>query len=344
MPVKRHSLSGAKEGRVFGIHLGEDTYGYVRTFRGSCLGVLPVITKRLLGNVDVLRRMSPTEFFFFAAPPDDPTPMILIGDIPFDDPEQAQPPACFSPPDAFQGYYRIYERGMFRQATEAEVRGMSRCKNATPKHLREFILSRIGEFTKLNVEDDVRQRDDAASGKAESPTSAQGQMNQDAFWRLIEESRGQAEDCNGQAAWIMAQLSKMPPSNIQAFQRHIDERRAESYRRDLWAVAYIVNGGCSDDGFEYFRGWLIAQGRDYYQAALKDPERAADRTEPGACDYQCEDILFGARQVYQQVTRVVMPQTGVTLSQEPTGTLWTENDLRKLYPTLWGRYLGNVSR
>jgi len=25
-------------------------------------------------------------------------------------------------------------------------------------------------------------------------------------------------------------------------------------------AAYIINGGCSDDGFEYFRRWLVLQG------------------------------------------------------------------------------------
>jgi hypothetical protein len=29
----------------------------------------------------------------------------------------------------------------------------------------------------------------------------------------------------------------------------------------MWVAAYLMNGGCSDDGFDYFRGWLIAQGR-----------------------------------------------------------------------------------
>jgi hypothetical protein len=31
--------------------------------------------------------------------------------------------------------------------------------------------------------------------------------------------------------------------------------------RDQWGAAYLANGGCSDDGFDYFRGWLIGQGR-----------------------------------------------------------------------------------
>jgi len=34
--------------------------------------------------------------------------------------------------------------------------------------------------------------------------------------------------------------------------------------------------GCSDDSFDYFRGWLIAQGKDVYLAALHDPDSLAD--------------------------------------------------------------------
>lgn len=37
-----------------------------------------------------------------------------------------------------------------------------------------------------------------------------------------------------------------------------------SYRQDLWAVAYTVLGGCSDDGFDYFRFWLVARGKEVF--------------------------------------------------------------------------------
>jgi hypothetical protein len=40
---------------------------------------------------------------------------------------------------------------------------------------------------------------------------------------------------------------------------------AASYRTVLWAAACLINGGYSDDGFEYFRGWLIVQGRDVFE-------------------------------------------------------------------------------
>ena len=35
------------------------------------------------------------------------------------------------------------------------------------------------------------------------------------------------------------------------------------YRWDMWAAAYLIGGGCSDDGFIDFRAGLIAQGLDW---------------------------------------------------------------------------------
>ena len=55
----------------------------------------------------------------------------------------------------------------------------------------------------------------------------------------------------------------------------------ESYRWDLWSAAYLANGGCSGDGFDYFRGWLIGQGRTAYETVLADPDALAVRG-PGA--------------------------------------------------------------
>jgi hypothetical protein len=46
-----------------------------------------------------------------------------------------------------------------------------------------------------------------------------------------------------------------------SFERHFTQRLADAYRWDLWGLAYQLNGGCSDDGFVYFRCWLLGQGR-----------------------------------------------------------------------------------
>lgn len=43
----------------------------------------------------------------------------------------------------------------------------------------------------------------------------------------------------------------------------------------MWAAAYLIGGGCSDDSFIDFRAGLIAQGRDWYHTVLASPDSLA---------------------------------------------------------------------
>ena len=51
---------------------------------------------------------------------------------------------------------------------------------------------------------------------------------------------------------------------------------ADSCRSSLWPAAYVINGGCSDDGFDFFRGRLMLQGRETFRQAVADPDSLAD--------------------------------------------------------------------
>ena len=154
------------------------------------------------------------------------------------------------------------------------------------------------------------------------------------FWELIEKSRKGAEECEEHAEALTSLLSKLKLTQIVEFQKHFTRCLDDAYRWDLWAVAYIIHGGCSDDSFEYFRCWLIGQGRKYYEAALASPEKAADNVEPG--DYaECEDLLYAAASAYETVSghdEMASP-TGDRPS-EPAGEKWDEDDVGKLYPKL----------
>lgn len=41
-------------------------------------------------------------------------------------------------------------------------------------------------------------------------------------------------------------------------------------------AAFVVMGGCSDDGFDYFRGWLISRGEEVFNQVIKNPEFLAE--------------------------------------------------------------------
>lgn len=158
----------------------------------------------------------------------------------------------------------------------------------------------------------------------------------DALWALIEAARSNGADCDSQAAALGAQLSQLSPEQIVQFAEEMRTRLVESYRWDLWGVAYLINGGASDDGFEYFRAWLIAQGRDYFNAALGDPERAADRA--GAGEAECEAILYAAAEAYELKTGEQLPPSRVQYPAEPAGQPWDEDDLEARFPEVARRF------
>ncbi|HEV3052671.1 MAG TPA: DUF4240 domain-containing protein [Longimicrobium sp.] len=158
----------------------------------------------------------------------------------------------------------------------------------------------------------------------------------DAFWALIEAARSNGADCDSQAATLDAQLSQLSPEQIVQFDQEMRARLVESYRWDLWGVAYLINGGASDDGFEYFRAWLIAQGRDYFSAALGDPERAADRAEAG--EAECEAMLYVAADAYESKTGEQLPPSGVRYPAKPAGQPPDEEDLEARFPAVARRF------
>ncbi|MBX9581246.1 MAG: DUF4240 domain-containing protein [Gemmataceae bacterium] len=105
-------------------------------------------------------------------------------------------------------------------------------------------------------------------------------MTEDEFWGHIAASRPDPLDPDAQVDRLTARLAKLPPDDILDFQAHWDRAAARAERWDLWGAAYLIRGGCSDDGFHYFRCWLLLQGREAYEAAVADPDTLADMAGP----------------------------------------------------------------
>ncbi len=122
-----------------------------------------------------------------------------------------------------------------------------------------------------------------------------------------------------------------------AFDDFIDQCRARAYRRDLWAAAYIINGGCSDDGFEYFRAWLIAQGQRIFEDAIRDPAslETAIPMDSG-WDAELESLLYVAGNAYRQKTGREIPRKSYAAA-ELTGAEWTDKNVEHLHPDLAAR-------
>ena len=118
-------------------------------------------------------------------------------------------------------------------------------------------------------------------------------MTKDKFWEVINNARAIAPALEGEPLResLYKQLLKLSPDELVGFDCAWQEYRRIANSPQLIAAACIINGGTSDDRFDYFKNWLILQGQYVFRQALKDPDTLAefkipfDDTEWEDCGY-----------------------------------------------------------
>ncbi len=156
-------------------------------------------------------------------------------------------------------------------------------------------------------------------------------MDTELWWELIEAARRQVfdpSDGNAVASQAVTLLSARPRDEIVASDQVLWGLMADSYRNPLWAAAYVINGGCSDDGFDYFRGWLIVQGHEVYERVVADPDTLADlpvvrAKTPTVWPVECEDTLYIASRAYLAATGEGLPRRTFTIRYPELDPDWS---------------------
>ena len=175
-------------------------------------------------------------------------------------------------------------------------------------------------------------------------------MTRDEFWEHIQKSK--RKDSDAHAERLQARLAKRKPEEILDFGHWWHKMMGKAYQWKLWGAAYIINGGCSDDGFEYFCRWLILQGRDVFEAAVKKPDSLAEVVDPDEEVFECE--CYPAMQAWLTATGMKRDEVGYGAyyaaeeARHPDrppmpqlGEGWDFDDdaqMRKRFPRLWALY------
>jgi hypothetical protein len=162
-------------------------------------------------------------------------------------------------------------------------------------------------------------------------------MTLDQFWNLIETvHRASDGDMDRKCELLDAELRRLPLDEVRSFHAHFYECLDRAYAEELWAAAYIIGSGCSDDSFSDFRSTLISMGRETYERALADPQLLADM------DYDSEVAFYEG---YQYVpTTVETDLNGLPLPRSrphppaPSGKPWDEDKVANLFPKLAMKY------
>ena len=126
-------------------------------------------------------------------------------------------------------------------------------------------------------------------------------MDRDTFWDLIREAKDYCgESLRASANWMTEQLLFMGARQARDFHNLFYAYSDHADQYGLWTAANILCGGLSDDMFMDFRAWLIAQGKETYAAALKDPDTLASVKPYGECCF--EALAHVGDRAYEKLT------------------------------------------
>jgi hypothetical protein len=158
-------------------------------------------------------------------------------------------------------------------------------------------------------------------------------INLNDFWNIIDASRINSKDINEQVGNLKNKLRELSETQIVEFDNRFIALKNKSYRWDLWGAIYLLRGGCSDDSFEYFREWLIGQGKDKFETAIKNPESIKAFVD--LKNENWEGLGYCAQEVYREKTKKKYIPSDAQLKQNPTGEEWEEENLPKMFPSIW---------
>ena len=171
-------------------------------------------------------------------------------------------------------------------------------------------------------------------------------MNEQIFWQLIDKARA-ANNSNfeTQCVTLTELLVPYATEDIIAFEHLLREKIEEASSWPIMAATFVVCSFISDDTYEDFRAWLVAQGKDNFYKILKDPNEICKVLTPKeAQDLDGEYMLFvGANAWLEKLNKdnedefyelIDHPEEKVVDQQWPE----TKEAYRKLFPALYDMF------
>jgi hypothetical protein len=187
-------------------------------------------------------------------------------------------------------------------------------------------------------------------------------MDEGGFWDLIDGCRAAAgatgDDVSSTYLTLVEKLSQRSIDDIHAFDVWWNKVIRDAYRWDIWGAAHLINNGASDDGFQYFREWLILRGQPTFRATIDNPDSLAEIvTGDQECEYECypETYAWEAAtgsdddNALDKSRNEALRRLGLsypTLPAEPSGENWDFEDeqaTRERLPRLTKRFFGKVA-
>jgi hypothetical protein len=127
-------------------------------------------------------------------------------------------------------------------------------------------------------------------------------LDETMFWNIVEKSLKYSNQ-QDQEKFLINEIEKLTPKEIIGFRLRTDKLLYDTYNSKMWCAGYIMNGGCSDDGFEYFRNWVISRGKVVYENAIQNPDTLISQKDNGEEDmFEFESFWYVALEAFKKKT------------------------------------------
>jgi hypothetical protein len=165
----------------------------------------------------------------------------------------------------------------------------------------------FGQNSTPNIEDSTNSSEmpqDVASIAVDSLTFSKSSemLDEGVYWSIIENSIKETDDQEDQELFLIAEIEKLTPKEMIGFRLRTDQILFDSYNPELWCAAYIVSGGISDGGFEYFRCWLISRGKEVFYSVKANPDSLFKQVVEGKESYEFEGFWYVAMNAFKNKT------------------------------------------
>lgn len=150
--------------------------------------------------------------------------------------------------------------------------------------------------------DDVKKIENIKSDSLKLEKTAE-MLDEDFFWKIVQSSIDNSKNQEAQEKYLINEISKLTPKQIIGFRLRTDKLLYDTYNSEMWCAGYIMNGGCSDDGFEYFRNWVISRGKDVYYKAKENPDTLISEKDNGEDEmFDFESFWYVALEAFEKTT------------------------------------------
>jgi hypothetical protein len=163
-------------------------------------------------------------------------------------------------------------------------------------------------------------------------------MNRNDFWAIIDSSI-EADGFDERLQILYDKISELPEADIIVFDKILNDLLNESYKPELFGAVHLMCSGCDDDDFDYFRLWLVAQGKKIYEEAVKHPDSLSVVSLPDELSVY-EDFWYIAQDVYEEITGEEIPVDDQNYPDE-LDIEWDiddEDEKKDRYPKLFNKY------